>query len=128
MGRRAPLVLAVVTSPMGVLLVHRLGQTPPVMFPGARAEPGEQPRSTAQRGVLDDARIRVRAGRVMGRQVLEDGRPAVYVAAQPLDHVTEDAVAMSLQVGWYFLDQVDMLLPDLWSPVRRHLEGTIPRR
>ena len=53
---RATIVLAVVTSPLGLLLVHRRDRVPTVMLPGARPEPGEQPRATAERGTLDDAR------------------------------------------------------------------------
>ena len=128
MNRRSTLVLAVVTSPLGVLLVHRLDQVPPVMLPGARPEAGEQPTATAERGALDDARLRVRAGRLLGRHSSPDGRTDVYVAARPLDDITEDAVAMSLHVGWYSLEQVAMLLPDLPVSVGRHLERSIPRR
>lgn len=128
MNRRSTLVLAVVTSPLGVLLVHRLDRIPPVMLPGARPEEGEQPTATAERGALEDARVRVRAGRLLAHHTAEDGRTALYLAARPLDEVTEDAVAMSLHVGWYSLEQVAMLLPDLPAPVRRHLERSIPRR
>ena len=128
MTRRAPFVVGVVTSPAGVLLVHRTEHFPPVIFPGARAEQGEEPGAAAVRGVMDDARLRVRPGRVLGRQVTEDGRPLVYVAALPVVAVLRDAVAPSLHVGWYFLDQVELALPDLFGPVHRHLERTIPRR
>ena len=130
MAAQDPLVLAVVTSPLGLLLVHRLEQIPPVMLPGTLVGPREQPRPAAERAVLDDTRLRVRAGRRLGREHHDDGRrPTVYVVARPIDPVDDDdAVAMSLHVGWYVLDQVDMLLPDLWEPVRRYLLDTIPRR
>lgn len=124
---RATIVLAVVTSPLGLLLVHRRERIPAVMLPGARPEPGEQPRATAERGALDDARVRVRAGRALAR-TSSDGRTTVYVSARPLADVTDDAVVMSLHVGWYLLDQVAMVLPDLPADVLAHLERTVPRR
>ena len=123
------LVLAVVTAPAGLMLLHRPGETPPVLLPGARPDAHEDLRAAAERGVLEEARLRVRAGRVLGRfSPVGDRKPVVYVAATPVETVTEDVVLRSLSVGWYSLEQVDMLFPDLWGPVRKHLDGAIRRR
>ena len=129
MSGDAHLILAVVTCPRGALLVHRPGEDPPAFFPGSRPLKGEKPGTTAERGVLEDTRLRVRTGKVIGRHPhAMHRRPVVYVAATPLDDVTEVALSMSLAIGWYSLEQVAMLLPDLHPPVREHLAATIRRR
>ena len=120
MSRENHLVLAVVTARPGVLLLHRPGETPPAVLPGGRPEPRESPGATAERGCLEETRVRVRAGRQLGRHLV-DGIATTYVAARPVTAPAPGEVAVSLQVAWYSLDQIDLLLPDLWSPVRQYL-------
>lgn len=124
MSRENHLVLAVVTAGPGVLLLHRPGETPPAVLPGGRPEPRESPGATAERGCLEETRVRIRAGRQLGRSVV-DGIATTYVAARPVTEPAPDEVAVSLQVAWYRLEQVDLVLPDLWAPVREHLERAL---
>ena len=127
MSRENHLVLAVVTAAPGVLLLHRPGETPPAVLPGGRPEPRESPGATAERGCLEETRVRIRAGRQLGRSVV-DGIATTYVAARPLTEPPADQVAVSLQVAWYRLEQVDLVLPELWGPVREHLEKALRAR
>jgi ADP-ribose pyrophosphatase YjhB (NUDIX family) len=124
MSRENHLVLAVVTAPPGVLLLHRPGETPPAVLPGGRPEPRESPGATAERGCAEETRVRIRAGRQLGRLVT-DGIAITYIAARPLTTPSPDETAVSLQVAWYHLDQVDLVLPELWAPVRAHLEKAL---
>jgi hypothetical protein len=73
---------------------------------------------------MEETRVRVRPGRQLGRLVT-DGIATTYIAARPLTEPQPGEIAVSLQVAWYTLDQVDLVLPDLWSPVRRHLEKVL---
>lgn len=120
MSRENHLVLAVVTAAPGVLLLHRPGETPPAVLPGGRPEPREAPGATAERGCLEETRVRVRAGRQLGRHLV-DGIATTYVAARPVTEPSPGEVAVSLQVAWYSLDQIDLVLPELWAPVRQYL-------
>jgi ADP-ribose pyrophosphatase YjhB (NUDIX family) len=121
------LVLAVVTGRPGLLLLHRPGQIPPAVLPGGRPEARETVGATAERGCEEETRVRIRAGRQLGRLQV-DGITTAYVAARPLVDPEPDDLAVSLHVAWYTLDQVDLVLPDLWAPVRHHLTQTIRRR
>ncbi|GAA4768624.1 NUDIX hydrolase [Actinomycetospora chibensis] len=127
MGREAQLVLAVVTAPPGrVLLVHRPGEWPPAILPGGRPQARESPGATAERGCLEEAGVEIRAGRQLGR-LLNDGIATIYVAARPVHEVDPEEIPISVRAGWYTLDQVDLVIPDLWAPVRHHLSKTIRR-
>jgi ADP-ribose pyrophosphatase YjhB (NUDIX family) len=124
MTRESHLVLAVVTAGPGLLLLHRPGETPPAVLPGGRPEPRESPGATAERGCEEETRVRIRAGRQLGRLVT-DGIATTYIAARPITEPPPGEVAVSLQVAWYTLDQVDLVLPELWTPVRQHLEKAL---
>ncbi|MCD2197226.1 NUDIX hydrolase [Actinomycetospora endophytica] len=124
MSRENHLVLAVVTAGPGLLLVHRPGETPPAVLPGGRPEPRETPGATAERGCEEETRVRIRAGRQLGRMVV-DGIATTYVAARPVTEPPVGEVAVSLQVAWYRLEQVDLVLPELWPPVRQYLEKAL---
>lgn len=127
----ADLVVAVVTSPYGVLLLHRDGELPPAFFPGGRPERGEHPQATAQRGTYEETRLRVRAGKVIGRYPHPaHGWPVVFVGARPVDadDDADETVGYSLHLGWYSQDQVGMLMPDMPPAVRRYLATRIPER
>lgn len=127
MSREAQLVLAVVTAPPGrVLLVHRPGEMPPAILPGGRPQARESPGATAERGCLEEAGVEIRAGRQLGR-LLNDGIATIYVAARPVHEVDPEEIPISVRAGWYTLDQVDLVMPELWAPVRHHLSKTIRR-
>lgn len=123
------MVLGIVTSRWGVLLVHRPGLEPPAFFPGGPPEPGEHPNQAAERGVREETGLRVRAGRVLGRHPHPtQKRPVVYVAAIPVHEVTAESVSRSLRSGWYTLEQIALLFPELHPPVWEHLAAMIPSR
>ena len=128
MSRQVHLVLAVVTAPPGrLLLVHRPGEMPPAVLPGGRPQDKESPGATAARGCLEETGVEIRAGRQLGR-FNHDGIVTIYVAASPVHDVDPEEIPDSVRAGWYLHDQVDMVLPNLWAPVRHHLEKTIRRR
>ncbi|MEJ2867912.1 NUDIX hydrolase [Actinomycetospora sp. OC33-EN08] len=114
MSRGSHLVLAVVTAAPGVLLLHRPGETPPAVLPGGRPEPRESVGATAERGCAEETRVRIRAGKVLGRDVV-DGIATTYVAARPVVEPAPGDAAVSLHVAWYRPEQVDLVLPDLPS-------------
>ena len=127
MAKDAQLVLAVVTaSPGRVLLVHRPGEVPPAVLPGGRPQVRESPGATAERGCREETGVEIRAGRQLGR-LLDDGIATIYVAATARHPVDPEAIPASVRAGWYTLDQVDLVLPGLWAPVRHHLATTIRR-
>lgn len=121
-------MLAVVTAPPGrVLLLHRPGEVPPAVLPGGRPQARESPGATAERGCQEETGVAIRAGRQLGR-LNQGGIATIYVAAGPVHPVDPEAIPASVRAGWYTLDQVDLVLPDLWAPVRHHLEKTIRKR
>ncbi|WP_018334662.1 NUDIX hydrolase [Actinomycetospora chiangmaiensis] len=122
MSRANHLVLAVVVARPGVLLLHRPGETPPAVLPGGRPEARESVGATAERGCLEETRVRIRAGKVLGRDLV-DGIATTYVAARPVVEPPADEVAVSLHVAWYRPEQVDLVLPDLPSFVRGALRA-----
>jgi 8-oxo-dGTP diphosphatase len=117
--------LAVVTSPLGVLLIQRRDRTPPWSFPGGTIEPGETAEQAAERETLEETGLRVRALRILGRRSHPiTGRELVYVAANPVGgtdaRATEPAVTT---VRWASRAEVHELLPELYGPVADHLTG-----
>jgi 8-oxo-dGTP diphosphatase len=75
-------VVAVVTSPLGVLVGRRRDGNPPWVFLGGKIEPGESPEDTAVRETLEETGLRVRATAVIGSRVCPaTGVRIAYVAA-----------------------------------------------
>ena len=122
-----PVVAAIVTSPLGVLVGRRNDGKPPWTFIAGEqdAVKDENPADTAVREVKEETGLRVTAGEVIGERVHpKTGRTMIYLAAKPT-HGTdifvgdEDELA---EVRWVGLAEADELLPGMFEPVREHLE------
>jgi ADP-ribose pyrophosphatase YjhB (NUDIX family) len=79
-----PVVAAIVTSPVGVLIARRNDGKPPWTFIAGEIEPGESPADAAVREVKEETGLRIRVGSVIGRRVHpRTGRTMIYIAARP---------------------------------------------
>src|SRR5262249_32250543 len=82
---RLPIVAAIVTSRLGVLVARRNDSQPLWTFIAGEIESGEAPADAAVREVKEKTGLRVRATGVIGRRVhLHTGREMVCVAARPI--------------------------------------------
>jgi excisionase family DNA binding protein len=119
-----PVVAAIVTSDLGVLVGRRNDGKPPWTFIAGEIEPGESPEDAAVREVKEETGLLVRAGDIIGRRVHpKTRRTMVYMAAVPT-HGTAvfvgDEVELA-EVRWVSLSEADELLPGMFEPVRMHL-------
>lgn len=126
-AQKLPVVAAIVTSPLGVLVGRRRDGKPPWTFIAGEqdAVQDESPADTAVREVKEETGLRVQAGEVIGDRVHpKTGRTMIYIAAAPT-HGTdifvgdEDELA---EVRWVGLAEAGELLPGMYKPVREHLE------
>ena len=121
---RQPVVAAVVTSGLGVLVGRRNDGSPPWTFIAGEVEPGERPEDAAMREVKEETGLLVKHGRVIGERVHpQSGRTMIYLAARPT-HGTDVFVgdrAELAEVRWVSLAEADELLPGMFAPVRRYL-------
>jgi 8-oxo-dGTP pyrophosphatase MutT (NUDIX family) len=79
-----PVVAAIVTSHLGVLVARRNDGKPPWTFIAGKIEPGESPADAVTREVKEETGLRIRAGGLIGRRVHpKTGQTMVYMAAQP---------------------------------------------
>lgn len=126
--RQQPVVAAVVTSALGVLVGRRNDATPPWTFIAGEVEPGERPEDAAVREVKEETGLRVTVGQVIGERVHpKTGRTMIYMAAAPT-HGTDAFVGDSdelAEVRWVGLAEADELLPGMYEPVREYLAATI---
>jgi len=125
----APIVAAIVTSDLGVLVARRNDGKPPWTFIAGEIEPGESPADAAVREVKEETGLRIRAGRVIGRRVHpQTGRTMVYMAARPT-HGTEAFVGDDqelAEVRWVSLAQADELMAGtIFEPVRKYLKAAM---
>jgi 8-oxo-dGTP diphosphatase len=122
-----PVVAAIVTSRLGVLVGKRNDGKPPWTFIAGEIEPGESPEDAAVREVKEETGCVVRAGSIIGRRVHpKTGRTMVYMSARPT-HGTkvfvgdEDELA---EVRWVAsLAELDELMQPygIFEPVHEHL-------
>jgi 8-oxo-dGTP pyrophosphatase MutT (NUDIX family) len=124
-----PVVAAIVTSHLGVLVGKRNDKKPPWTFIAGEVEPGESIADAAVREVKEEAGLLVRAAhREIGRRVHpKTGRTMIYLTCQPVEgtgiHVGDpDELA---EVRWIGLAEIDALLPGMYEPVREHLGRTL---
>jgi 8-oxo-dGTP pyrophosphatase MutT (NUDIX family) len=127
---RPPIVAAVVTSELGVLVGKRNDGKPPWTFPAGEqdAVQDENPADTAVRETKEETGLRIQAGDVIGeRDHPKTGRHMIYIAAKPTRGTEvfvgdEEELA---EVKWASLAEADELLPGMFGPVREHLEREI---
>jgi len=123
-----PVVAAIVTSRLGVLVGRRNDGIPPWTFIAGEVEPGEQPEDAAVREVKEETGCLVRAAEKIGERVHpKTGRTMIYMAAAPT-HGTDVFVgdrAELAEVRWVSLAEADELLPGMYEPVREYLARTL---
>lgn len=123
-----PVVAAIVTSDLGVLVGRRNDGKPPWTFIAGEQEPGERAEDTAIREVKEETGLRVQTGDIIGQRVHpKTGRTMIYMAARPThgtDVIVGDEVELA-EVRWIGLDEADELLPGMFEPVHEHLAREI---
>lgn len=119
-----PVVAAIVTSRLGVLISRRNDKTPPWGFIAGEIEPGESPADAAVREVKEETGLRVQYSKIIGRRVHpKTQRTMVYLACRPVegtDVFVGDAQELA-EVRWASFREATELLPGLFEPVRAHL-------
>lgn len=122
---KQPVVAAIVTSSLGVLIGRRNDGKPPWTFIAGEIEPGEAQADAAIREVKEETGLLVTAGRQeIGRRVHpKTGRTMIYLSCTPTQGTDvfvgdEDELA---EVRWVGLAEADELLPGMFEPVREHL-------
>lgn len=125
-----PVVAAIVTSPLGVLVGRRNDGKPPWTFIAGEQEPGEREEDTAIREVKEETGLRIEAGDVIGERVHpKTGRRMVYMAAAPThgtDVIVGDEEELA-EVKWATLAEVEQLMQPygMFDPVHDHLRREI---
>jgi 8-oxo-dGTP diphosphatase len=126
--QRPPVITAIVTSDLGVLIGKRNDGKPPWTFIAGENEPMESPADTIVREVKEETGLQVTAGDIIGERVHpKTGRHMVYVAAAPVrgtDVFVGDEEELA-EVRWVGLAEADELLPGMFGPVREHLAEVI---
>ena len=121
-----PVVAAIVTSELGVLIGKRHDGKPPWTFIAGETEPGESPADAGVREVKEETGLDVTAGREIGRRVHPaTGRTMIYMAAIPT-HGTDVFVRDSdelAEVRWATLAEAEQLMRPygILGPVRDHI-------
>jgi 8-oxo-dGTP pyrophosphatase MutT (NUDIX family) len=123
-----PVVAAIVTSDLGVLVGRRNDGKPLWGFITGEIEPGESSADAAIREVKEETGLRVSYSQIIGRRVHpKTGRTMIYLACAPADGTdvfvgdTEELA----EVRWISLDEADELLPGLFEPVRKYLAESL---
>lgn len=124
-----PVVAAIVTSELGVLVGRRNDGTPPWTFIAGKVEPGESIADAAVREVKEETGLLVRhSDHEIGRRVHpKTGKLMIYLACVPTegtDVFVGDSDELA-EVRWIGLAEADDLLPGLFEPVRAHLAATL---
>jgi 8-oxo-dGTP pyrophosphatase MutT (NUDIX family) len=127
-----PIVAAIITSPLGVLVARRNDGRPPWTFIAGALEPGEDPADAAVREAEEETGLRIRTTGVIGRRVHpHTGREMIYLAARPThgtNAVVGDAQELA-EVRWVDLAQADELMDGaMFGPVRNFLKKTLEAR
>ncbi|MFC6017826.1 NUDIX domain-containing protein [Plantactinospora solaniradicis] len=122
----SPVVAAIVTSRLGVLVGKRTDGNPPWTFIAGEIEPGESPADAATREVKEETGLLVRtAEREIGRRVHpKTGRTMIYLSCTPLGKLDvfvgdEDELT---EVKWASLAEAQELLPGIFDPVLDYLQ------
>lgn len=123
-----PVVAAIVTSDLGVLIARRNDGSPPWTFIAGEIEPGESPADAAVREVREETGCAIQAGPLIGRRVHPaTGRTMVYMAADvtgSTDVRVGDPHELA-EVRWASLAQADELMPGMFAPVHDHLAAAL---
>ena len=127
-GQAQPIVAAIVTSELGVLVGKRNDGKPPWTFIAGEVEPGEQPEDAAVREVKEETGLEIEAGEIIGeREHPATRRQMIYMSGRPtrgLEVFVGDRAELA-EVRWVSLDEAGQLLPGMYEPVREHLAREI---
>jgi 8-oxo-dGTP pyrophosphatase MutT (NUDIX family) len=126
---RPSVMVAIITSRLGVLAGRRNDGRPPWTFPAGENELHESPADTIIRETKEETGLLIKAGTTIGERVHpRTSRHMVYVAATPAGRNRSvwvgdpDELA---EVRWLTLAEVDELMPDVFPPVRTHLDRVL---
>jgi 8-oxo-dGTP diphosphatase len=123
-----PIVAAVVTSRLGVLVGKRNDGKPPWTLIAGEVEPGERPEDAAIREVKEETGLEIEAGEIIGeREHPATHRQMIYMAGRPtrgLEVFVGDRAELA-EVRWVSFDEAGRLLTGMHEPVRRFLARTI---
>jgi NADH pyrophosphatase NudC (nudix superfamily) len=126
-----PVVAAVITSDLGMLVTWRNDKTPPAGFLSGEIEPGESPADAMERECKEEAGIQVRAHHELGRRVHpRTGRTMIYVAGEPVEHsevFVGDREELA-DVRWVSLAEADQAFEPfggMFGPVHAYLADKI---
>lgn len=124
-----PVVAAIVTSDLGVLVGRRNDARPRWTFIAGEIEPGESPADAAIREVKEETGLVVNYSRIIGRRVHpKTGRTMIYLACVPAAgtevHVGDPEELA--EVRWASLAEVDALLAGVFEPVQQFLREQLP--
>jgi 8-oxo-dGTP pyrophosphatase MutT (NUDIX family) len=129
LAEQPTVALAIITSPRGVLIEHRKDGIPPWTFPGGEVQPGETAAGALVRKVPAETGIQIKPVLLFGRRIHpRTGRTMVYLAAEAEDDSTDPQVLDNEDldaVEWVGLDAVRERMPDMYPPVKEHLEGVL---
>jgi len=121
--------LAIITSARGVLIERRIDKIPPWTFPAGEVVPGETAAGCLVRKVPAETGVTITPVTMLGRRIHpRTGRVMVYLTATADDPEAEPQVldADDLDaVEWVRLDEVRQRMPDMYAPVREHLEAVL---
>ena len=129
---RPPVVAAIVTSPLGVLVGHRRDGKPPWTFIAGEQDvvKDDLPEHTAVREVKEETGLEVEAGAIIGERIHpKTGRGMVYIAASPVrgtEVFVGDEEELS-EVRWVRLAELEGLMGDgnIFTPVHEYLQREI---
>ena len=129
-----PVVAAIVTSELGVLVGRRNDGKPPWTFIAGEqdAVQDESPQDTAIRETKEETGLRIVAGDEIGRRVHpKTGRTMIYVAAKPAPRAGTSVIVGDTdelaEVRWVSLAEADELMQKypMFGPVHDYLEHVL---
>lgn len=125
----AAVAVGIITSDRGVLIAHRIDRRPEWTFPGGELEPGESPADAIRRRVSAETGLPIKPVTVFGRRVHpRTNRVMIYMACEVEGDSLEPRVGDPDDldaVEWAGLDAVRHSMPDMYEPVRAHLEAVL---
>jgi 8-oxo-dGTP pyrophosphatase MutT (NUDIX family) len=126
---RPSVMVAIITSRLGVLAGRRNDGKPPWTFPAGENELHESPADTIIREAKEETGLLIKAGTTIGERVHpRTSRHMVYVAATPGGRSRTvwvgdpDELA---EVRWLTLAEAEELMPDMFPPVHKHLDKVL---
>jgi 8-oxo-dGTP pyrophosphatase MutT (NUDIX family) len=126
---RPSVMVAIITSRLGVLAGRRNDGKPPWTFPAGENELHESPADTIIRETKEETGLLIKAGTTIGERVHpRTSRHMVYVAATPAGRNRSVWVGDPeelAEVRWLTLAEVDELMPDVFPAVRKHLDRVL---